>query len=487
MNLIRCVNRKELAMNKQRASGWIARSVCTLLLLPAVPVSAQTFISGSTGADGPFAPTANTTLSLPPNGLFNFTTVTIPSGVTVTFAPNVANTPVTMLATGDVTIAGTIKVNGGDGAGPTNTGPIINPGGSAGVGGFAGGSGGPRGGGTGAPGQGPGAGVTSNVGGGGGAYGAPTTFVSLLPLFGGSGGAGGNGNSSNQSGAAGGGGGGAIVVASSTKIMLTGSITANGGFSAGFCGGTDGGGGSGGAIRLVAPQITGTGTLQAVNGFGSAESGCGGTPAGVGRIRVESFTLGFSGSSTPPFSFSTAPGPVTTASTPGLANVPTLAISSVGGIVAPANPGGSFAVADVSLPAGTTNPVPVTLTATNTPVGTVFSVKGSTQFNPSTTVNSSASTGTFANSTATASVAFSSGEVSLLLATASFIIPATVAELFPLIDGEPAEQVLMGATYGAPSSVMLRTKSGKEMRVDQLPTEEQVKFARAWEDFSKTH
>src|SRR2546426_1003989 len=71
----------------------------SLAVLPA-PALAQTFNSGSTGADGPFNPTANTTLALPPNGVFNFTTINIPSGVTVRFTRNATNTPVTMLASG---------------------------------------------------------------------------------------------------------------------------------------------------------------------------------------------------------------------------------------------------------------------------------------------------------------------------------------------------------------------------------------------------
>src|SRR5919108_2609404 len=79
------------------------------------PVLAQTVNSGSTGADGAFSPTANVTLTLPPSGVFNFTTVNIPAGVTVRFARNAANTPVTMLATGNVTIVGTIDVSGAPG------------------------------------------------------------------------------------------------------------------------------------------------------------------------------------------------------------------------------------------------------------------------------------------------------------------------------------------------------------------------------------
>ena len=88
-----------------------------------VPVHAQ-FSSGSSGSDGPLAPTANTVLQIPTNGIFNFTTINIPAGVTVTFTKNASNTPVTLLATGDVTIAGTIDVSGANGGNNiTTTGP----------------------------------------------------------------------------------------------------------------------------------------------------------------------------------------------------------------------------------------------------------------------------------------------------------------------------------------------------------------------------
>src|SRR2546428_12637891 len=91
-------------MKKQRMHGWTGVVGVVLLLLWTLPVPAQPFSSGSTGADGALAPTGNTTVPLPPDGVLNFTTVNIPAGVTVTFAKNAANTPVTMLATGDVTI-----------------------------------------------------------------------------------------------------------------------------------------------------------------------------------------------------------------------------------------------------------------------------------------------------------------------------------------------------------------------------------------------
>ena len=85
--------------------------VLLLAVCAASPSHAQ-FTSGSTGSDGAFSPTANTVLQVPPGGVFNFTTFNIPSGVTVSFARSASNDPVTILAQGNVTIAGTISVNG---------------------------------------------------------------------------------------------------------------------------------------------------------------------------------------------------------------------------------------------------------------------------------------------------------------------------------------------------------------------------------------
>src|SRR5437867_1607294 len=132
-------------MNTKRMAGAIAGLGFVLLLLWMSPVSAQTFSSGSTGALGAFTPpTGTTTVTLPADGVLNYTTITIQSGALVNFTPNAANTPVTMLATGDVTISGTIYVDGGAGA-QTSTINTVNAGGVPGPGGFAGGSGGTRG------------------------------------------------------------------------------------------------------------------------------------------------------------------------------------------------------------------------------------------------------------------------------------------------------------------------------------------------------
>jgi len=117
-------------------------SVCVAVLLLSNWTTvgwAQTFLSGSTGADGPFQPTANTTLPVPTSGIFHFTTVTIPTGVTVTFTPNATNTPVAILATGDVSLAAgsIVNVSGQPGTPGSSTGPLVNPGGLEDQGDFA--------------------------------------------------------------------------------------------------------------------------------------------------------------------------------------------------------------------------------------------------------------------------------------------------------------------------------------------------------------
>src|SRR2546426_2754362 len=170
-------------MKKQRMHGWTGVVGVVLLLLWTLPVSAQTFSSGSTGADGALAPTGNTTVPLPPDGVLNFTTVNIPAGVTVTFAKNAANTPVTMLAAGDVTIAGSINISGSVGVVGGSPSPLFNPGGLGGPGGYNGGQSGSSGltNNGGSAGQGPGGGAAGTRIGSAGAYGRPRSLVFPLP------------------------------------------------------------------------------------------------------------------------------------------------------------------------------------------------------------------------------------------------------------------------------------------------------------------
>ncbi|MGH7256522.1 MAG: hypothetical protein ACREI3_12185 [Nitrospirales bacterium] len=389
-------------------------SIVLILLLGVLPLHAQTFVSGSTGALGALEPSSNVTVTLPADGILHYTTVTIPTGVTVTFERNAANTPVTLLATGDVVITGVVNVDGTAGTGQGT--PVVHPGGLGGPGGFQGGQSGARGTTNTLPsaGQGPGGGAGSpntSTAASSGTYGTPATFVSLIPLFGGSGG-GGFPGTNNASGLSGGGGGGAIALASSTKITVNGTIFARGGAG----GNQYTGGGSGGAIRLVAPEIVGTGTLNISGGGGG----------GPGRVRLEAFRMNFAGTVQPTSqypSISTTCGPVTAASTPALADLPTLRITAIAGEPTPATTGGTYSTADLTLPPETTNPVTVEVTGTNIPVGTTFKLKHIPQFAAADATLTATSTGTFATSTATFNVTLPEGEVSLLNAFSDFTLP----------------------------------------------------------------
>lgn len=468
-------------MSARRIHGRVGGAGLCLVLLLVAPASAQTFSSGSTGALGAFAPpTGTTTVTLAADGVLNYTTITIPSGALVKFTKNAANTPVMMLATGDVTIAGTISVDGSPGL-SGNTAAVVNAGGPGGPGGFDGGSSGMRGpiNNTGSYGLGPGGGIGTGIGSNAvsGTYGAPSTFVGLLPLFGGSGGGGVGANTTNA-GPSGGGGGGAIVIASTTQITVSGTISANGGDGGtrNFSDVGQAGAGSGGSIRLVAPQITNTGTIRAQGGLKAFLST---SPTSDGRIRLEAATFGTVVATTPAASTSNTLGPITATSTPALVNLPTLTISSVGGSAAPTPPTGSYTTADVILPGGTTNPVPVTLTAQNIPLNTTFTVRAIPQFAPPSSSTCTTNTGgTFSNATCTASITLASGVVSVLNASASFTLTAA---LFPLIDGEEVDRVMVAANYGEPSTVTLVTKSGTHIRADQMPLKDQLAFAKGWE------
>lgn len=445
------------------------------LVLGSSSAFGQTFNSGSTGADGAFAPTANTTLTLPPSGVFNFTTINIPPGVTVKFAPNTTNTPVTLLASGNVTIAGTIDLNGTAGAAATSGTSLANSRGIGGPGGFDGGAGangiasttggsglGPGGGAGASSGSGAGAGfLNAGANGSGGAaggvaYGTPT----LLPLIGGSGG-GGGGASFGNTGAAGGGGGGAILIASSGTITFTGTIRAVGGTGGGFGIGGAGGGGSGGAVRLVATTLTGSGGTIDVRA-GAGGSGAVGAAGSVGRIRLEGFT------NTASLNFNGVVPSLAQPSTATLPNTPTLRIASVAGVAAPASPASSFSNPDIILPAGTANPVAVNLEASNIPLGTTATVKVTGQTGPATSATSTGLSGTVASSTASASVTIPTNEPSVISATASFTLTALGVGGPVYAEGEEVERVRVTAVHGGLSTVTYLTASGREIPAERL-------------------
>ena len=446
-------------------------------LAAAVNVRAQnTFSSGSTGADGAFSPTTSQTIVVPDSGVFNFTTVNIPINITITFSRNLANKPLTILASGDVVIAGSINMDGKGG----NSNGFGGLGGPGGFGGGAGGYGFDQSF-TGVPGEGPGSGgggvggstITAPGSGGGGGFGtngasgngganagqAGLRFgtVTIIPLIGGSGGGGGGAINNNRGGAAGG-GGGAILIASSGTITISGSITSRGGN--GNSGNAGGGGGSGGAIRLIANTISGGGNLNVGGGAGGgANVSFAGGSGGQGYIRIEAYDYsGFVGSSTPANIISFAfPHPVTSP------NSPSLRIASVGGVTAPTTPLGSLqGVPDVIVPSSQTNPMTVALEGSNLPLGTIIQVAVTPSRGSKTTVQSTGLTGSEAASTATASVNLPGG---ISLVSASAVIDLTLAKLDPIfINGERVRQIEVAATFGGASELIYVTETGRRIK-----------------------
>jgi len=470
--------------------------------LAMMPVLAQAFVSGSTGADGDFAPTVNTQVVLPPSGILNYGTVNIPAGVTVTFKKNATNTPVVILATGNVTIAGAISLNasGGTPTGAAGDGVLGDDGipGRGGPGGYDGGAGalgsinGGSGGQTGGVGLGPGggggggyvAGRTLFGGGGGGYAGAgannyySTSYYGyagyavygpggaaygsslLLPLIGGSGG--GGGSSSTYSGGGGGGGGGAILIAASGTVSITGGIWAHGGVGgavAGVNGGGSGGGGSGGAIRIVATTISGNGNLSAAGaGAGSnatSDYASGGSGAS-GRIRLEAEVYTRTAASTPGHSQG-LPGAVF------VAGLPTLSITSVGGVAVPAEPTGN---ADVTLPATTTNPVTVVFTTTGVPAGNTIKLSLKPATGSEVTAISPALVGDTTSATASVSITLPDGPSTLQATVTYNIVLAMGDALSVYAQGERVEKVTLASTFGSKETkATLITVSGKEYEV----------------------
>ncbi|MBW6493984.1 MAG: hypothetical protein K0B16_05420 [Burkholderiaceae bacterium] len=475
-------------------------ALISTLCLAGLAAPALAFESGSTGADGDFSPTVNTELQIPASGVFNFTTVNIPTGVTVTFKKNTSNTPVVILASGNVTIAGSINIRGGNAAhvGAAGDGNLGDDGipGVGGPGGYDGGRGGEAGKKNGGAGLGPGAGGVGNVfnywtnsgdagGGGGGGFGAAgaagwttssaaytglggTAYGSsqLLPLIGGSGGGGGAGGLA-FAGSGGGGGGGAVLIASSGTVSVAGSIVANGGAggtSAGDARGATGGGGSGGAIRIVATAISGNGTISAQAGAAGTGAGYTGTPqyyqgnggaGAVGRVRLEAETFTRTAASTPAHSFGSP-------SSVFVAGLPTLRITSVAGVAAPTNPTGN---ADITLPSSTPNPVTVEFATTGVPVGNTVSLRVTPAYGTATTVVSPAVTGTTTAGTASVSATLPSGP-SVLSATTTYTIVTAMGEALSIYaQGETVEKVRLTTTMNGPTLATLITKSGKEFEV----------------------
>lgn len=414
--------------------------VISVALAP-LTINAQSFSSGSTGADGALDLSTvscpqtvfGCQLQVPESGIFNFTTVNIPAGATLSFIPNLRNTAVIILAQGAVTIGGTIQISGGKDYVHRTLNLV-----AAGPGGFAGGNLG------GHNGFGPGGGNTADT------RGRWVGPISLVPIVGGSGGMG-----FSQSN--GGGGGGAITIASSTSISLpiSGQILALGDFSSSCCPG------AGGAIRLVANSINVGGILQA-NAFNNGHPG-------VIRLEAPAGSLFFTGTGNPLPVISTTVNPqiVPTSTTPSLS------ITSIGGFPV-GYTAGRPDVADLILPNQLVDPINVVVQAHNIPVGTEvrLSISGPSNgtFTPGTL------SGTTASSSATIGVSgLNRTGASYIIAIADFSLPASMAEANPTGPNQIAK-VRVIAKPNANSKVVFMRKDGTQIDLPSVPKTIQQQF-----------
>lgn len=229
------------------------------------------------GTEGALNPTSNVTLSA---GIHNYTSINIPSGVTVTVTERTI-----LKCQGACTIAGTINGNGSNATKQgSNSGARIGGGSGAtsssndGSSGTAGTNGG------------------SNTAGKGGmcsgnraAGGAATILAVPTDYYANNGGGGGGGSteSGGSTGGGGGGGGAGITIVAKT-INLTGTITSKGGN--GYQGGYHshgGGGGGGGNVYLVANKVTNSGTVTLTGGTGAVcGSNSGGNSGTAGQLKT---------------------------------------------------------------------------------------------------------------------------------------------------------------------------------------------------------
>jgi hypothetical protein len=280
--------------------------------------------------------------------VFKYTAVTVAAGKTVTFKNHASRAPVVWLVSGNVTISGTVSLNGQNTVNP----PLLA---EPGPGGFRGGqgyyvSGVAEGAGFGVGGSGTNKIDYNRVG--SASYGSqgrsgPLVYgnPSIIPLIGGSGGAG-SGATYTPAGPGGGGGGGAILIACANQVAINGTIRSDGGngSSSNFQWGS--GAGSGGGIRVVSDAIVGSGYVSALGGQGMYDG-----PSGVGRIRIERVTNSGSIAVNPaPSTVDLAAGASALLWPP--AGAPEARVVSIGAVNAPSDPRAAFGTytPDVALP-----------------------------------------------------------------------------------------------------------------------------------------
>jgi hypothetical protein len=418
-------------------------ALVSVLLLHSASAQVNT---GSDGHDGALNPTADLVINMAdhPDGIYHYTSVNIPTGVTVSFVPNAANTPVVWLAQDSCVISGSVDVSGL----PSN-GTI---GGAGGPGGWRGGSGGSNP----SAGQGPGGGSPGYIYGGSGFFNYGNSY--LLPLLGGSGG---GGNIPYYDLTFGGdGGGGAILIAASHSINLSGSILAKAGGNATNKNGQNicGGSGSGGAVRIVTLNFTGGGIINAAGGNGG----------GPGRIRIDSFQNTFGGTTSGTLTQGFQPI-ILPATGQGIQ----LSISSISGAAVSPTPSGVLANPDVIIPAQQSNPIPVVVSCTNLPLNSEISVTVHPANGPDIHAVGLNNAGTLEASTATISINMPRGGGIIYAKCVSGLAglgaddsskdlrTKSLAETGWTTDGERFAKVEVVASLGGQQQLAYITESGK--------------------------
>ncbi len=425
-------------------------------------------------------------------GIYEFTDVqlTTPSGVNrrVVIVGTSSNVPLSILSAADINITGNPQGNSTAFVIHGQNGPALNTnfaeagarGGPGGFDGAASGNGGTNPG-QGGAGFGPAGGAggladaTTAAGLNGASAGAPPLNYSLTPLTGGSGGGGAAGVSPTNTlgcgtaalgygGGPGGGGGGALLLAASGRVNIGAFATilahgGNGGRNNSTGCGLFGGGGGGGSVRIVAREFTGTGTINVSPGTWNN----GTNPAVGGHVRIETTMNTYTGTIQGAAAGSFLAFP--TASVPS--NQPVLRITSVGGLAAPTNPSASLSTPDITFPSDVVAPVTVAVAANNVPTGTLVDIRVVPATGQPSTATTSGLAGSFASSTAAASVTLPPG-AGVITASASFSIagggegPGGGAAFnnLPLFDGKPPERVEVVALADGSSRAYLIAASG---------------------------
>jgi len=349
-----------------KSNGFTVVFGILIVFLCVLPANASITIPGADGSDGALQITATTVIDLSKavtgvwddnnsanagKGIydpqkwavvFKYSSVTIDAGVTLSFSNHPSRAPVVWLVNGNVTIDGTLSLDGESYKNsPANSEP--------GPGGFRGGAGTYASGVGAGAGFGPGGGQRQSTVGYAGSYGTiggngPEEYgnQSLIPLIGGSGG----GADIDGSLRGGGAGGGAILIACKKTLSVNGIICSNGGSGQTYhySHSMDTGGGSGGGIRIVTDTLIGTGNVYALGGGGNRTGG-------MGIIRIERVVNENTLEIVPGPSIVNLPS-ATTANLWPPDSAPTVKILSIGGQSTPDDPCSEFGAhgADLVLP-----------------------------------------------------------------------------------------------------------------------------------------